>query len=82
MTNRDSSVYAENRSYLESLKQQYNIMDDGAAFQFADTITRSSAIIEPASAFQSYIDAVGLDNDLRSFARLCKYLPASYDSEV
>ncbi len=83
MNDRDYSVYAENRSYLDGLKHEYNVMDDGVAFQFADAIGISDAIIDPIATLELFEKASGDRDNIEPFARVCKYLtiPPQTDTE-
>ena len=80
MTERDISVFSDNREHLIKLKNDYGLMSDGAAFQFAEALDRMDGTVDPATALQLFSDAAGGSEDLPSFAEVCKYLTLPADS--
>lgn len=84
MTDRDYSVYAENRSYIDTLIQECNVMDDGAAFQFAEAVNKCDRLINPMNAWELFKCSLECETDIPAFARICKFLTVSAvgDSEA
>ncbi len=77
MTERDHSVFAENRDYLKDLSHVYSTMSDGVAFQLAEAIDRSDIPVDPSGALQLFCEANDGCDDIPSFARVCKFLTIS-----
>ncbi|MBQ6789443.1 MAG: hypothetical protein IJO81_04585 [Clostridia bacterium] len=80
MTDIDRSVFTENRDHLIKLKNDYSLMSDGAAFQFAEALDRIDGTVDPATALQFFSDAAGGNEDMTSFAGVCKFLTLPADS--
>ena len=81
MNDRDYSVYAENREYLDGLKLEHTIMDDGTAFQLAEAMSKNGKYTEPISAWETFTGALGGKADVTSFAKVCKYLDITGSKE-